>query len=82
MAKGLFPRAWVKKSFYFQVISLFGNCSAMRISVKLCTAGCEPVYNRGRRGVILTVGSKHAPARAAMMRIKSCFKIPEECERS
>lgn len=31
MAKALFPRAWVKKSFYFQVTRRFDNCSAVRI---------------------------------------------------
>lgn len=48
----------------------------MRISVTLCTAGCEPVYKLGgggRRGVRVTAGSKHVLARAALMRIKGCF---------
>lgn len=36
MAKGLFPRAWVKKSFYFQVISLVDSCCVKRIYMCVC----------------------------------------------
>lgn len=47
MAKALFPRAWVKKSFYFQVTGRsVDNFSAMRIKLfltDLCVIGCVEV---------------------------------------
>lgn len=65
MAKGLFPRAWVKKSFYFQVMSLFDKCSVKRISVRCC--GFRLTVSLCKMGsswchIRLTAASKHVLA--------------------
>lgn len=57
MAKGLFPRAWVKKSFYFQVRQL-----AVYLDVCVCVCVCfeGEAEACGINHTRLTAGGKRA----------------------
>lgn len=77
MAKGLFPRAWVKKSFYFQVRLLPRICCVKRIAVlKKMRWCCGIVW--ARRGA--TSHWQLAVNGYLLLLLGVDIKIPDECK--
>lgn len=84
MAKGLFPRAWVKKSFYFQVMNAYWSIIApprWRLAIKMTRRWLRACAGSGSLPChTLTAGRKHAQHRGCRDACQmTWWKIPEEC---